>query len=251
MTELELIVDFHLNAERQGPGSDADTRRALSFVERDRSRPLRIADIGCGSGAQTLTLARELTGTITAVDLFPEFLEKLKARAVKLDLSAEIRTLQASMEELPFEDGEFDLLWSEGAVYNIGFEAGVQGWRRFLKPGGFLAVSEISWKSESRPREIQAHWEAEYPEIAAPSAKMKILEENGYSPAGFFFLPERSWIESYYAPMEERFADFAARHGKNEMVMRMISQEREEIRLYREYKEYFSYGFYIARKIDY
>lgn len=250
MTELELLIDFHLNAVRQGPGSDEDTRKALSLLDIDPSRPLKVADIGCGTGAQTLTLAGELKGEITAVDLFPDFLTMLEQRASRPELLAEITTVEASMDDLPFQDNEFDLIWSEGAVYNIGFEAGIKGWRRFLKPGGFIAVSEITWKTARRPREIEEHWQTEYPEIDTASGKIKILEEYGFSPVGFFFLPEESWIESYYAPMEARFTAFAAKHGDSEAVNQLIAQEQEEIRLYREYKEYFSYGFYIARKLE-
>ena len=35
-----------------------------------------------------------------------------------------------------------DLIWSEGAIYNIGFEQGVRDWRPFLKEGGVLVASE-------------------------------------------------------------------------------------------------------------
>ena len=249
MNELELLVDFHLNAERQGPGSEEDTLKALSFVEIDRSHSLKVVDIGCGSGAQTLTLARELQGEITAVDLFPDFLTRLRSRASRMELAAEIRTVEASMEDLPFSEAEFDLIWSEGAVYNIGFEAGIKDWRRFLKPGGFIAVSELTWKTITRPRDIEEHWNGEYPEIDTASAKIRILEEHGYSPVGFFFLPQSSWIDTYYGPMEKRFDDFLRRHGNSDAAKRIVEDEKEEIRLYRRYKEYLSYGFYIAQKL--
>jgi hypothetical protein len=39
-----------------------------------------------------------------------------------------ITTLNCSMDALPFDEGEFDVIWSEGAVYNMGFEAGVSAW---------------------------------------------------------------------------------------------------------------------------
>jgi hypothetical protein len=56
-SELELLLDLHRGNPRQGPGSEAMTLRALALTGLDRDRPLRIADIGCGTGAQTLTLA--------------------------------------------------------------------------------------------------------------------------------------------------------------------------------------------------
>lgn len=249
MDALELLIDFHLEAERQGPGSPEDTLRALSFMGIRRDQPLAIADIGCGSGAQTLTLARHLTGSITAVDLFPGFLSKLESRANALGLAERITTLEASMDDLPFEDEAFDLLWSEGAIYNMGFAAGIGYWKRFLKPGGFLAVSEITWTGSSRPKEIEAHWKGEYPEIDTPSNKIRILEDNGFSPAGFFFLPEASWLDTYYSPMEKRFEAFLARHGHSAAARDLVEAEKEEIRLYRQHKDFYSYGFYIAKKM--
>ncbi|GAM56739.1 probable transcription regulator [Vibrio ishigakensis] len=48
------------------------------------------------------------------------------------------------MGDLPFEEDSFDVLWSEGAVYNIGFETGIRDWRKYLKSGGTLVVSELT-----------------------------------------------------------------------------------------------------------
>jgi len=125
MTELELLIDFHKDAERQGPGSTADTLRAVDFIGIDRKKPLKVVDIGCGTGAQTITLAQNLEGHITAVDLFPEFLEKLNLKTKELGLQDNITTLQRSMDDLPFGKEGFDIIWSEGAIYIMGFEAGI------------------------------------------------------------------------------------------------------------------------------
>ena len=119
MTELDLIIDLHKNAERQGPGSEKDTLKALSFFEFPADKKLKIADIGCGSGGQTITLAENLNGLITAVDLFPDFLNALNEKSRKLGLTDKIVTLEKSMDDLPFNKSEFDLIWSEGAIYNI------------------------------------------------------------------------------------------------------------------------------------
>ncbi len=69
MTELELIIDLHLNSERQGPGSEEDTLKALNFMSLPENTPLNVADIGCGSGGPTLTLARHLHTTLCRQDL--------------------------------------------------------------------------------------------------------------------------------------------------------------------------------------
>ena len=249
MTELELLVDFHKDAERQGPGSTADTLRALSFINLKQNRLLKVADLGCGSGAQTITLAQNIEGHIRAVDLFPEFLDRLRQKSLDLGLQDKITPLQASMDNLPFGPEEFDIIWSEGAIYIVGFEEGIKKWKNFLKPGGYLAVSEITWITDSRPSEIEEHWNNEYPEIDTASGKIRILEENGFSPVGYFYLPRSSWIDNYYEPMEERFEDFLIQHGNSEAAMRIVDAEKEEIQKYRKYKNYFSYGFYVAKKL--
>jgi ubiquinone/menaquinone biosynthesis C-methylase UbiE len=211
-------------------------------------RKLKVADIGCGSGGQTITLAKNLNGQITAVDLFPEFLNELNEKSKKLGLKEKIITLEKSMDHLPFNNGEFDIIWSEGAIYDLGFENGIKKWKDFLKIGGFLAVSEITWISNSRPKEIEEFWTKEYPEIATASNKIKILENNGYSLAGYFHLGQDSWIENYYKPMEERFKNYLKRNKNSELARKVVEENKTEIELYQKYKDYYSYGFYIARR---
>jgi ubiquinone/menaquinone biosynthesis C-methylase UbiE len=249
MNELELIIDFQKDAERQGPGSERTTVMALEMIDLPLNQDNKVADIGCGSGAQTLALAKRIQGQISAVDLFPEFLHKLKERAFHLGFQDKISTIQAPMEELPFEREAFDIIWSEGAIYNIGFKKGVQEWNQYLKPGGYLAASEITWITDSRPIELQEYWNEAYPEIDTASNKMRILEENGYAPVGYFILPPSCWLHNYYVPMEKRFAAFLDKHHHNDQVKKLVEQEEEEIRMYRKYQDYYSYGFYVARKL--
>ncbi|MBN2662431.1 MAG: class I SAM-dependent methyltransferase [Bacteroidales bacterium] len=248
MTELELIIDLHKNSERQGPGSEKETLKALDFMDFPNDRNLKIADIGCGSGGQTISLAKKLSGQITAIDLFPEFLNELKAKSEKIELKSEIKTLEKSMDELPFDNEELDIIWAEGAIYNIGFENGIKKWKNNLKKGGYLAVSEITWITNLRPKEIETFWKQEYPGIDIASNKMKILEDNGYTIVGYFYLAQDSWIENYYKPMEARFQQFLDRNNNSELAKKVVEENKSEIGLYLKYKDYYSYGFYIAKK---
>jgi SAM-dependent methyltransferase len=161
MTELELIIDLHLQTDRQGPGSKEDTLRALEFVGLSNDLPWAIADIGCGSGGQTITLAEQGLAHITAVDLFEPLLQELNERSRVAGLSKQITTQQCSMESLPFGQESLDLIWSEGAIYNMGFLEGIKAWRKYLKEGGYLAVSEITWTSATRPQKVVRNTEAE------------------------------------------------------------------------------------------
>lgn len=248
MDELTLLADLHKAGLRQGPGSPDVTRRAMVLAGLDGSRPLEIADIGCGTGAASLELARMLDARITAVDFLPSFLDVLRQRAQAQGLGR-IITLEASMDALPFTDASFDVIWSEGAVYNMGFEAGIAAWKRFLKPGGKLVLSEITWTTAARPQTITDYWTAQYPEIDTASAKLAVLERHGYRPEGYFLLPFCCWQEHYYGPLRERFPAFLDRHGHSPQAAAIVAAEEKEMALYQKYGQFYSYGMYVAAKV--
>lgn len=248
MDELELLVDLHRDAARQGPGGEAETRLSIALSGLSAASDLRIADIGCGTGASTLVLAKHLDARIAAVDLVPAFLARLEDEAGRAGAGDRIATCVASMDALPFGEAALDAIWSEGAIYNMGFEAGVAAWRKHLRRGGILAVSELTWLTRERPAELTRHWEHEYAGVNTASAKMAILEAHGFSPVGYFVLPGHCWLDNYYRPMERRFAGFLDAHGNADAARRTVAAERHEISLYERYGAYFGYGYYIAKK---
>ena len=250
MKDLQLLIDLHKRAKRQGPGGDEETRKAIDLARLDSSTPLKIADIGCGTGSSAMILAQQLNAQVTAVDFLSEFLEVLKDNTKNEGLTEKINPLACSMDNLPFSDGEYDVIWSEGAIYNIGFEKGIKDWKHFLKPEGILVVSEITWITATRPSELEKFWVGEYPEIDTASAKINILEKNGYSPVGYFVLPEHCWLDNYYRPIQTSFAKFLQRNGNSRSTQAIVAAEKTEIALYEKYKNHYSYGVYIARRSD-
>lgn len=250
MDDLELLIDFHRGTPRQGPGGDAETLRALDLCRLDPSASLEVADLGCGTGTSTLLLARTLNARIAALDFAPAFIEELRALAERDGLAERIEAQVGDMASLPFADERFDLIWSEGAIYNIGFEVGLRAWRPLLRPGGVLAVSELSWKTDTRPVAIEAHWTREYPGIATASSNLRTLERAGYRPLGCFFLPDRCWDENYYAPLRAGFASFLARHEHSAAARSLIEAVEEEMRLFDRYRDWYGYAFYIAQRFD-
>lgn len=250
MENLDLIIDLHRDGARQGPGSTSDIRLAVMLAGLGEASGLQIADIGCGTGAAALELARTLDATVTAVDLHPAFLDILDERAQRDGVADRITKVAASMEALPFDDAAFDAIFSEGAIYNMGFAEGIRAWRRLLKPGGILAVSELTWFTAVRPASLTQYWQEQYPEVDTASAKIAELEAAGYAPIGYFALSKRSWLDSYLRPLQQRFEAFLERHGHSPAARDVVAAEEAEITLYERYANFFGYGYFIARRPD-
>lgn len=161
----ELFWEIHSDLPREGPGDNGSTRRAFQTLQDLHSLPVhpQIADMGCGPGMQTLELARISGGAIHALDTHQPFLDELNRRAAAAGLADRITTLNVSMAESPFEPASLDLIWSEGAIYIIGFAAGLRRWRPLLKPGGCVAVTELSWLKPAAPEQARAFWADGYP----------------------------------------------------------------------------------------
>jgi len=245
---FDLICEYFSAIERQGPGSPEMTLKALGFID-NLNAGSRIADLGCGTGGQTMTLAQNTSGSITGIDLFPAFIDLFNANARSLGLDDRVKGIAGSMDDIPFEEGELDLIWSEGAIYNIGFEKGLRYWHKFLKPGGFVAVTEASWFTEERPEEIETFWHDAYPAIDTIPRKLDVLQKAGYIPVACFILPESCWTEHYYKPQAKAREVFLEKHRGNTMAEELVENERREAVLYDRYREYYGYVFYIGRKI--
>lgn len=246
--DSKLICEYYSSLERQGPGSPEVTLKALSFID-NLNNESRIADIGCGTGGQTMVLASHTTGQITGIDLFADFIDILNAKSRKRNLQNRVVGLVSSMDNLAFQNEELDLIWSEGAIYNIGFERGIREWREFLKKGGFIAVSEASWFTEKRPVEIDRFWKDAYPEIDIISNKVGQMQKAGYIPIATFILPENCWTEHFYTPQVSAQEIFLRKHAGNKTAEELVENQRHEAQLYHKYNEYYGYVFYIGKKI--
>ena len=159
--DFKLLCEYFSSLERQGPGSPEVTIKAMSFID-NLTNESKIADIGCGTGGQTMVLANHTSGHITGIDLFHAFIDLFNVNSQKLNLQDRVNGVVGSMDNLSFQNEELDLIWSEGAIYNIGFERGINVWYKFLKKGAFIAVSEASWFTAERPAEIHEFWKDAY-----------------------------------------------------------------------------------------
>lgn len=119
--DFNLISEFFLNAKRQGPGSEEATVKALNFID-GITKDTMIADLGCGTGCQTIYLANNTPAQITALDIVSESIEKLNNTIAQKNLGNRVKAITGSMHNLPFEKNSLDIIWSEGAIYHIGYE---------------------------------------------------------------------------------------------------------------------------------
>jgi SAM-dependent methyltransferase len=243
---IELLVALHDGLPRQGPGTRAATLRALAMCAHLPPRPA-LLDVGCGSGAATLDLARATLGPVTGVDLMPTFVDALRARAAAEGLGDRVVAAVADMNDLPFADASFDAVWSEGAIYQMGFDHGLAAWRRLVRPGGYVVVSELSWLTDARPAEIAAWWAAEYPAMRSADENAAAAAGLGYEVVGRLTLPRVGWTEDYYGPLAARLGPFLAARPGDADAAAVVEATRREMDLYDRFGDVYGYVFYALR----
>jgi ubiquinone/menaquinone biosynthesis C-methylase UbiE len=232
---------------RQGPGSSKCTKSAFEYLANLPDEP-KILDVGCGVGAQTMVLTEICRGTITAVDNHQRFLDTINEKAKINKLDNRIKTINDTMFDLKFEPESFDVIWSEGAIYIIGFEKGLTNWRKFLKPNGYIAVTHLSWLREDPPDELIEFWKKEFPAIASISENLQIIEKIGFDMIKHFVLPDSTWLDEFYDPLEVRIQQLIKKYKNNPKALEVLNDGKIEIELFRKYSDWYGYVFYIMQK---
>ncbi|HOD36255.1 MAG TPA: class I SAM-dependent methyltransferase, partial [Syntrophales bacterium] len=157
-----IFFELYESLPRQGPGNRACTARALALC-RDLPPAPAMLDLGCGVGGQTLHLADLISGSIVALDSHAPSIERLRAMVAVRGLAERIQPMVGDMAEPGLPPASFDLVWSEGALYNIGIEKALRVCRALLRPGGYLAFTDAVWRRDNPPPEVKASFEADYP----------------------------------------------------------------------------------------
>jgi SAM-dependent methyltransferase len=237
MDAAEVFWTLHSDLPREGVGSDATTRELLGL-----SSPLpgdRALDIACGPGRSALVLA-DAGLRVTAVDTHEPFLERLRAATGNRPITVE----QASMADLPYADGSFDLLWCEGAAYIMGVDAALAGWRRLLVPGGALVFSEVGWTTSSPSPAAREFWAA-YPAMRDEAGTVAAAEGAGYDVLATRRLPESDWWDEYYTPLGEAIAAWPDPDGQTAAA---LAAHQAEIDLRRDHPGDYGYTGYVLRR---
>jgi hypothetical protein len=162
-------------------------------------------------------------------------------------LDDRIRILNASMDALPFEKGRFDLIWSEGAIFIVGFEQGLATWKPFLKKGGFMVVSDADWFESDPPAELMAWWESEgYVPVSEDEMKERV-KRAGLRLIATYRLPEAGWWENYLVPLAARVAVLQKTSGQDPEAAATFGALEHEAVMYRKFKRYYGYTFFIMQ----
>lgn len=230
--------------EKLGPGDDAATLHVLRTLP--RSPQGVIVDAGCGTGRQTLVLAGQLEGVIQAVDAHGAFLETLKRRAERAGLANRIETHLMDMRDIPARFPRIDLLWSEGAAYNMGFAQALPSWAAAIVPGGHAVVSELSWLRPDPPGDVRAFFQTGYPDMASVARNAADAEKAGYDVLGTHVLPSDAWVQGYYDVLEPR-AQALLNHAED--AVRDVARETlQEIDVFRISEGSYGYVFYVLQR---
>lgn len=246
LCDMDLEKAFwkiHENLPRQAPGSDNTTRHLLQLAG-GAERFNNALDIGCGPGRSSLVLGEEGIN-VTAIDTADTYLTQLKSAAEQQGLTDRIETSNMAMENLSFNDGEFDLIWSEGSIYIIGWEAGLKAWRKLIRESGRMVVTECCWLTDEPTNTASNFWREAYPAMLTIDEASLIAERCGYRLDHTYVLPEHDWWDEYYNPLKARHELLSKTADKPMKVALAISES--EIALRREHGNEYGYiGFVLS-----
>jgi SAM-dependent methyltransferase len=182
--------------EKLGPGDNVHTLHVLRLLPKRQFRV--VVDAGCGTGRQTLALANELGAVVHAVDSYGPFLNDLVRRAREAKVEQLVQAHCMDMKDIAKVFHDIDLLWSEGAAYNIGFANALLTWANAIVPDGFAVISELSWLTAEAPHAVKEFFRTGYPDMQSVQHNVAVAESAGYKVLATYTLPRRSWEDGFY-----------------------------------------------------
>jgi SAM-dependent methyltransferase len=242
----KLFFEVFEPLPRQGPGSRSSPARALDLCAGLPASPA-ILDLGCGAGAQTFHLAELTTGTIVAIDNHAPNLERLRAEVAERGLGERIRPLVGDIGKPEHERESFDLIWSEGALYNIGIEEALRLYHPVLKPGGFFAFTEAVWHKENPPPEVKAAFE-DYAGMGSARDVLAKIDESDFFLVDHFTLPYQDWWDDFYTPMERRIEELRGKYAGDAEALAALDEIAREPEMHRRHSDYYGYEFFVTRR---
>jgi SAM-dependent methyltransferase len=237
---------FFADMDKLSPGDDCLSLYILRSLPEHRFEV--VVDAGCGAGRQTFVLADELKTPIHAVDSYQPFLDRLRHRAKEKNLAELVRTHWMDMKDIPSVFPEIDLLWAEGAAYNIGFANALAAWAKAIRPNGFAVVSELCWLRDKIPDVAMEFFRSGYPEMQSVEQNIATAEKAGYKIFNIYALPKEAWVKDYYDILEPR-ARSLVRHSDH-AVRDFAVEALREIGAFKKAQDGYGYVFFVLQRSD-
>jgi SAM-dependent methyltransferase len=241
---VAALTDLHRGLDRKGPGDSDFSLKILSNLSILPLKP-RIADLGCGSGASALLLAQYYQSPVMAVDSSSVFIDELKTRAKQLGLEHLIIPIHGDMAKLDWSVGSVDLLWSEGAAYNLGFEQALKIWRPLVSNNGIAVISEMSWFTDELPEPAVAYWQNAYHTMGNEFENIVRANRSGFKVLSTQRLPSQVWWLNYYQPLRERIGQLEISPSSPSV----IRETEEEMKLFEKFSNFYGYTFYVLQAV--
>jgi trans-aconitate methyltransferase len=230
--------------EKLGPGGNDHTLHVLRLLPKHSFRV--VVDAGCGTGRQTLALAKELGTPIHAVDTYEPFLDDLRRRAADANLAQLVQTHCMDMKDIPQVFPHIDLLWSEGAAYNIGFSNALALWGGAMSRDGVLVVSELSWLWAEAPDAVREFFRTGYPDMRSVADNQAVAEGAGYKVLATYTLPREAWVEGYYDVLAPRA--HALLNHPEPAVRDFAAETVREIEVFEDAQDSYGYVFLVLQR---
>jgi SAM-dependent methyltransferase len=238
MHDEEAFLTLHRDMPRQGPGSPEDVRWALRVA--GTRNDARVADAGCGPGADLVALAEALPeARIEGFDQLAHLVDE--ARAATAPFGARVTVELADMRDL---HGPYDLIWCAGALYFLGVASGLSAWARALATDGRIAFSHPVLE-EDDPPEVAAFWAGE-PEVGPRARTEAAIASAGYRVLGYRRIDGEAWT-NYYEPMEARIRTLRAGDPTPALSAALDAGEAE-IAAWRAAAAHIAYGLWVVAR---
>ncbi|HMA92326.1 MAG TPA: methyltransferase domain-containing protein [Polyangiaceae bacterium] len=172
----------------------------------------------------------------------------MRATVAERGLDERVRLVVADMNNLGVPLGSFDLVWSEGALYNIGIDNALRLCHGLLRPGGYLAFTDTVWRKENPPPEVRASFDFDYPTMGTVPDLVAVIDRNGFSLVDHFTLPDEAWWDDFYTPMERRIEELRAQYATDVEARAVIERLAQEPEMHWRYSHYYAYECFVARR---
>jgi SAM-dependent methyltransferase len=125
-----------------------------------------------------------------------------------MGLNNQVNVIKDSILTMDFPEESFDIIWSEGSIFVIGFENSIKKWRRFLKPNGFLVIHD---------------------ERKDKNKKLGLITKYGYKLINHFELMDNLWWLEYFTPLERLIQEFRNKYPKDSELISELKKDQAEI----------------------